>query len=181
MRASAVAHEGDQGCPRSLDGGDLEAGQHGELRPGVERTRHHGQPADVGQGEAGEPVVVGLHRQAVAGRSRRRRDGIVGQDHAFRSAGRAARGHDERIARLDLVAHSHRRTQLALRIAGQSLVDGEGGIAGIPDSLQLVDEAGTSRQVDRNEPVHAVIGSIGVNVPTSDSISAAIVRHRRSV
>ena len=68
---------------------------------------------------------------------------------------------------------------------GESLIDGQGGVTAIPHRPQRVDERRPARKVEGDETAgHArqiVTGSIGVKRPTAASISAAMVRQRRSV
>ena len=94
----------------------------------------------------------------------------MGEHDALRHARRAAGGDDEGIAGLDgrtivesgaspcwstttpaaIVASS-----AALARVGQALVDGEGGVAGVPDVAQHVDERRAAGQVDGDEaPAH---------------------------
>ena len=70
-------------------------------RPGDHRPGDDGQAADVGQRQAGQPVVVGpTPRRSVRG-TRRCVDGVVGEHDALRRAGRPTGRHDERVAGLD--------------------------------------------------------------------------------
>ncbi len=66
-------HERHEGGPRRLRLRRVEAGVDGQARPGTQRPRHHGQPADVGQRQAGQPVIVVRHPEPGVGRPRRRR------------------------------------------------------------------------------------------------------------
>ncbi len=122
-----------------------------------------------------------MYAEPFARGCRRRCHGLVREDDTLRLAGRSAGRHHERVTGLDVVADSHRIAQLVLGSLRKALIDRECCITGVPHAPQLLDEPGTAGYVESDEAVHVVIGLIGVIVPTSDSISAAIVRQRRSV
>ena len=88
--------------PACLNDLGLEPGQHEQRGVGDDGAGHDGEAADVRQGQAGQPRVARrVHSELRRGGPCRRLDGGVREHHALRLAGRAGRGHDERIAFLD--------------------------------------------------------------------------------
>ena len=68
---------------RGLDRPGVESGHDLDRGPGEQRSRDDGEPADVGEGQAGQPCVMRrVDRQPVAGGPRGRSDGVVGEHHA---------------------------------------------------------------------------------------------------
>ena len=76
---------GDEGHERRAarhHGVGVESGQHGEPRADDQRPGDDGEPADVGERQAGQPVVVLGHAEPVARRPCRCGDGVVGEHDA---------------------------------------------------------------------------------------------------
>ena len=106
----------------------LELGRHGRGEGGggivgverdgnrtQERPRHDAEPADVGEGQLRQPAVGGrVDGERSFVRSAGGCDRVVGEHGALRVARRAARGHDEGVARLDLDRPRPRRRRSAV-------------------------------------------------------------------
>ena len=110
-----------------------------------------------------------------AGGRGRRGHGVVGEHHALGLAGRAAGGHDQRVARLDGTAavqgllavdveergRGHRLEQRPAGRRGQAGVDRERGVAAVPDPLEGHDEGGPGRQGHGDQVRHGSAGYPG--------------------
>ncbi len=127
---------------------------------------HHGQAADVGQRQAGQPVVAGRPRRA--GRWWPVADATTASwvsTTPLRLARRAARGHDQGVARLDRTAarrgaarrrrrasaaggHGLRAAPAGRRAAGAAST-GQRGVATVPDPLEGLDEGRAAGQGQR--------------------------------
>jgi len=128
----------------------------------------HGQAPDVRQREARQPSVSGGDAQEAAGGHRRRSDCFVSEHHALGSAGRAAGGHHQRVARLHVatvrqclpavVAHDERGShcchQRLARRCWQPPIDGKHGVPGIPFAAQRSHELLATGQIDRDQMWH---------------------------
>jgi len=162
-------HEGRPPSGCGADGDRVEAIVHLDGNPGVDRTGHHGEATHVAERQAGQPAVgVRFGRQAPAGGQGGGPDRIVGQDHPLGLARGAAGGDHQRVAvvggqaarpLVDAIGpHDH--------VGGQSVqqalpgrrrepqIDGQHRVAGIPDPLQLVDEARPAGPRQRYQPPH---------------------------
>ncbi len=95
--------------PTAMTASGSNAGQHGERRPDDQRPGDDRQPADVGQRQAGQPVVVLGHAEPGARRPRRGGDGVVGEHDALgrRRSSRSSRRPGRRPARRAAVLQRH--------------------------------------------------------------------------
>ena len=157
-------------APGLLDRLCLEPGQDDDGGPGHDRTCDDGQAPDVRERQAGQPHVAGgIDAEPCRGRPRRRGNGVVGEDDTFGIARRARCRHHERVALLDGDAVGERML-LAVRADDprgaqrvehhvargerEPWVEGSGGIAGVPDGLEGIDEADATGKVECDELRH---------------------------
>ena len=173
MRRSAVATSDTCVAPAAASVMTAAASKPGSTVSGVDvwsaRRITDSPPMWATGKQASHRCLVGSTPSRGARRVRGRLDRIVREDDALRSAGRAARRHHERVAGVDrsTAGACDRRaagvddlghTELVelLRDEGgrQAVVDGEHGVARIPRTSQLVDEARTGGHGERDEPVH---------------------------
>ena len=116
------------------DRSGVEPGVHGEGRAGEERLGDDAEPAEVGEGEAGQPLVPrrGVDAQGGVACPGRGADGTVGEHDALGLARRAAGGHHQGIAVLDLVARPQApQDPLACR-PREAVVEGQHRVAAVP-------------------------------------------------
>jgi hypothetical protein len=121
------------------------------------------------QGQAGQPpVLAGVDTQSLRGGLRRRPNGPVCEDHAFRRSGRPAGRHHQGVTRFDrypvgteLVAtrpdHPGRAEVFEYGLLGrpgQALIEREYRIAAVPRRAEGPDELGAAGQVDCDEVPH---------------------------
>ena len=143
--------------------------------PGHQRPGHHGQTADVGQRQAGHPAVAGrIHPQArprwpaaearTASWVRTTPLGsplvpLVATTRASpASTGRPA-GWGWSPPASTTVEGRRASTRLCDGRPGETRVEGQHGVAGVPGGLQGLHEAGAGREVERYQLRHG--GSLG--------------------
>ena len=153
---------------RQLDVGGIERRVDDEAGAAQERPGDHREPADVVQGEAGQPGAVGVDAEIRRGRVGGEEQGVVGQHHPLRGAGRAARRHHDGVAGfgratveptaltvgLDDRVRFERLDDRGPPGAGEAGVEGEDCVAGVPHRLQRCDEGRSAFDVDRHESGH---------------------------
>ncbi len=153
-----------------LDPLGLESGQHRDGGVGEDGPGDHGQPTDVRQREAAEPVVAtGIDAQALGGHLGAGQEGIVREDHPFGDPRGAAGGQDHGIALFDrlpipdsdLFAVRPDQTRRPKRVEqgipggpGEAGIDGGRRVTGVPDGSEGIDESSATREVNGDEFRH---------------------------
>ena len=153
-----------------LDLGAVERRQHRERRPGPQGPGDDGEPADVSEGEAGQPPVASrVDPEPCGGRRRRGVHRLPGEHHAAGRPERAAGREHERVAGLDGSPPGEGATlEVRTDHGGGSELSGDGECRGtpeplvhghrrvplLPDASECRHEFGASRQVERDEVRH---------------------------
>jgi hypothetical protein len=95
-------HQGRTGSGGCFDPDGIESIVNDYGSTGVDRAGEDGQPAYMGQGQAGEPLVlVGVDPEAGACGQCRGAYGFVGEHYALWITGRATRGNNQGITGVD--------------------------------------------------------------------------------